>query len=94
MTRLDTLTGWLDVLRTATAEKKRAEEVIDAARVHLEEALGEDEVGTVDGQPVVRWAHVTSQRFDQKKAQGLLTPEQVAECTVASESRRFTLVES
>jgi hypothetical protein len=94
MTPLDTLTGWLDVLRTATAEKKRAEEVIDAARVHLEEALGEDEVGTVDGQPVVRWAHVTSQRFDQKKAQGLLTPEQVAECTVASESRRFTLVES
>jgi hypothetical protein len=94
MTPLDTLTGWLDVLRTATAEKKRAEDVIAAARVHLEEALGEDEVGTVDGQPVVRWAHVTSQRFDQKKAQGLLTPEQVAECTVASESRRFTLVES
>jgi len=89
---LDDLAGWIDVMRTAQTEKAKAEEVIKQARSKIEDALGEAEVGTVAGLPVVRWTHVTSERFDQKKAKALLG-EQASDCMVASESRRFTLVE-
>lgn len=92
-TPLDDLAGWIDVLRKAQGEKSRAEEVIAQARTKIEEALGETEIGTIDGTPVVRWTHVTSERFDQKKAKALLG-EQATACMVASQSRRFTLVDA
>ena len=90
---IDDLAGWLDVYRTAQKEKARAEEVIATARGKIEEALGDAEVGTVAGQPAVRWTHVHATRFDQKKAKAILGDEYEA-CLVPSESRRFTLVEA
>lgn len=89
---LDDLAGWIDVLRTAQAEKAKAEEVISQARAKIEEALGDAEVGTVAGVPTVRWSFVTSQRFDQKKAKALLG-DAAEQCMTESHSRRFTLVE-
>ena len=89
---LDDLAGWVTVLREATKEKKRAEEVIAQAREKIEDALGDAEVGTVAGAPVVRWTFVRSERFDQKKAKALLGDDAAA-CIVPTESRRFTLVE-
>lgn len=93
MTPLDEIKGWLDVYRAAAAEKARAEDVMAQARERIEDALGDDEVGTVDGQPVVRWTFVRSERFDIKKAKAILGDEAAA-CIVPSESRRFTLVEA
>lgn len=92
-TDLDDLTGWIDVLKAATAEKSRIDDVIAQARAKIEDALGDDEVGLVAGTPVVKWTHVTSTRFDQKRAKALLSPDELATCMVATESRRFTLVE-
>lgn len=91
MTPLDELKGWLDVYRAAAAEKARAEDVMAQARERIEDALGDDEVGTVDGQPVVRWTFVRSERFDVKKAKALLGDDAAA-CLVPMETRRFTLV--
>lgn len=91
MTPLDELKGWLDVYRAAAAEKARAEDVMAQARERIEHALGDDEVGTVDGQPVVRWTFVRSERFDVKKAKALLGDDAAA-CLVPMETRRFTLV--
>jgi hypothetical protein len=91
MTPLDELKGWLDVYRAAHAEKSRAEAVMAQAREKIEDALGDDEVGTVDGEPVVRWTFVRSTRFDQKRAKAILGEEYDA-CLVPTESRRFSLV--
>lgn len=93
MTELDEIKGWLDVYRAAAAEKAKAEDVMAQAREKIEDALGDDEVGTIGGQPVVRWTFVRSERFDQKKAKALLGDDAAA-CIVPTESRRFTLVEA
>lgn len=92
-TDLSELRGWIDILREANTQKKRCEETITVARGKIEEALGDTEVGVLDDAPVVRWTHVTTTRFDAGKAKELLTAEQVAQCNITSEIRRFTLVE-
>lgn len=94
MTGIDHLAGWLGILREAQAQKAKAEEAIRVARQHIEDALGDDEIGTIAGAPVVRWTRVTSRRFDASKAKELLAPEQVEACTVESTTRRFTVVEA
>lgn len=90
---IDDVAGWVEVLRRAQAERQRAEEVIAQARERIEDALGDAEVGTVAGTPVVRWTFVRSERFDQKKAKALLGDDAAA-CIVPTESRRFTLVDA
>jgi len=89
---LDDLTGWIDVLRYAIAEKTRIESVIAQARGKLEDALGEAEVGTVDGAPVVKWTYVTSSRFDQKKARDFLG-DTADDFMTQTTTRRFTLTD-
>ena len=91
MKDLDDIAGWVDVLRHATEEKRKAEDVIAQARQRIEDALGDEEVGVVGGVPVVRWTFIKSERFDQKKAKALLG-DSAADCIVPMETRRFTLV--
>lgn len=88
MTAIDAVAPWLNVYRQAAAKKAEAEELMAEARARIEEALGDDEDGTIAGQPVVRWAHVTSRRFDQKAAKALLG-DQAETCYVESTSRRL-----
>ena len=90
---LDDIAGWVEVLRRAQAEKQRAEDVIAQAREHIEDALGDSEIGTVNGEPVVRWTFVHANRFDQKRAKAFLGDEYDA-CLVTSSSRRFSLVDA
>lgn len=82
--------GWLTVYRRADAQIRHMEEVKAEARRHLEEALGDAELGTVDGDVAVRWTFIESRRLDQKKLKEQ-APELVEQCTVASTSRRFSL---
>jgi hypothetical protein len=70
------------------------DEQIELAEGHIKDALGDAEIGTIGGEPIVKWTHVTTNRFDQKAAKALLTDDQVAACTKPSESRRFTIVEA
>lgn len=93
MTPLDELAGWLDIYRQAQQRKSDAEDAMAMAREKIEDALGDDEVGTVGGEPVVRWTFVRSERFDQRKAKALLGDDAAA-CIVPVESRRFTLIEA
>ena len=90
---IDDLAGWLEVYRAAQREKARAEDVMAQARERIEDALGDAEIGTVAGQPAVRWTHVHATRFDQKRAKAILGDE-YASCLVDTASRRFTLVEA
>ena len=84
---------WVDILKTATAAKRQAEESIEVARGHIEAALGEAETGLVDGWPVVRWTRINSRRFDQTLAKERVPADVLALCYTTSTSRRFSIVE-
>ena len=90
---LDTLTTYVWALKQLKADRADIDEQILVAENQIKDALGDAEVGTIGGEPVIKWTHVISQRFDQKAAKELLTDDQVAACTKPSESRRFTIVE-
>lgn len=92
MTDLQGVKGWLDILTAANESKAKAEEAIAVARQHIEDALGDDDTGTIDGEPVVRWTTVTSRRFDATKAKELLPDDLREACMTEGTSRRFVLV--
>lgn len=85
--------GWIELLRLSQADIKVLEEKIAIAREKIQEALGDNEIGLIDGAPVVRWTKVTSTRLDMKKAKEVLDPKILAFLSSESTSRRFTLVE-
>jgi predicted phage-related endonuclease len=91
---LDALANWVVHLKQLRADRAQLDEQIEMAENQIKDALGDAEVGTIGGEPVIRWSHVVSNRFDQKAAKALLTDDQVAACTKPSESRRFTIVEA
>jgi len=91
---IDEYKNWLILLKGLRADRADIDMQIEVAEGHIKDALGDAEVGTIGGEPVVRWSHVVSNRFDQKAAKELLTADQVAACTKPSESRRFTIVEA
>lgn len=93
-TELDELATWIAAYREATSNAKQWQETADRAKEHITAALTEAnaEVGTVDGRPAVRWTIVESARVDTKKLRSE-HPEIVAQFTVPSQSRRFTVVD-
>ena len=86
--------GWIELLKLSQADIKVLEEQIQVAREKIQEALGDNEIGTIDGTPVVRWTKVTSTRLDMKKAKEVLDPKILAFLSSESTSRRFTLVDT
>jgi hypothetical protein len=91
---LDALVNWVVHLKQLRQDRNMIDEQIELAEGHIKDALGDAEIGTLNGEPIVKWTHVTTNRFDQKAAKALLTDDQVAACTKPSESRRFTIVEA
>ena len=87
-TDLNELRRHVEVLKLIKMEKARLSDLEGAARAAIEDALGGDEVGEIDGREVVRWRHVKSSRVDTKLLKSLY-PDVAAECTTAVESRRF-----
>jgi predicted phage-related endonuclease len=85
--------GWLELYKKTQAEIKALEEKASTAKEKIQEALGDNEIGTLDGSPVVRWTKVTSTRLDMKKAREVLDPKILDFLSSESTSRRFTLVE-
>lgn len=79
---------WLLYIRQCDAQIKQLEEAKAVARKHVEAALGDAEVGTVDGQPAVRWTWVRSSRFQTTKFREQ-HPDLYAEYTSAQVTRRF-----
>lgn len=86
-----TVAAWLEEYKRLQAEKKALEERMEIARAHVELALGENELGSVNGVPVVKYAFSVRNAFDQSKAKKLLTDEQIAECTNTTQVRSFRL---
>ena len=91
---LDALVNWVVHLKQLRQDRAEIDEQIELAEGQIKDALGDAEVGTLNGEPIVKWTHIVTNRFDQKAAKALLTDDQVAACTKPSESRRFTIVEA
>jgi predicted phage-related endonuclease len=87
-----TASAFLTAYIEAKAKVKEWEERADIARAQVEAAMGDCEVGLVNGREAVRWTTVESNRIDTKKIRELLPPEMVAAIEVTSVSRRFSIV--
>jgi predicted phage-related endonuclease len=89
----DNTAAWLENYKNALAKIKEWQEVADVARAHIEQSLGDAEVGMYQNRTVVRWSFIETRRFDVKRAKEIL-PEQVLDTLeVISNSRRFAIVE-
>ena len=88
------MAGWIELYKKTQADIKVLEEKVAAAKEKIQEALGENEIGLIDGSPVVRWTKVTSTRLDMKKAKEVLDPKILAFLSSESTSRRFSLVDT
>jgi predicted phage-related endonuclease len=88
------ISGWIELYKKTQADIKVLEEKVAAAKEKIQEALGENEIGLIDGSVVVRWTKVTSTRLDMKKAREVLDPKILAFLSSDSVSRRFTLVDA
>lgn len=91
-TPLDDLVGYVDAYNQARAEVTRWTALADQARRVLESALGDTQVGTIAGQPRIRWTTVTTSRLDTKLVKDK-APDVYALCQTVTTSRRFTVVE-
>lgn len=80
---------WLDEYKRLLQARKDLDEKIDIARAHVEVALGDSSLGTVNGQPAIRWGWIEQTRFDQKKAKELLDPVLLSKCYTTQRVRRF-----
>jgi predicted phage-related endonuclease len=87
-----TASAFLSAYIEAKAKVKEWEEKADIARAQVEAAMGDCEVGLVNGREAVRWTTVEANRIDTKKIRELLPPEMVAAIEVKSVSRRFSIV--
>lgn len=88
------MAGWLELYKKTQAEIKQLEEKAQTAKEKIQDALGDNEIGLIDGSAVVRWTKVTSTRLDMKKAREVLDPKILAFLSSDSVSRRFTLVDA
>ncbi len=91
---LDSMANWYTMLLQLRADRSQLNDEIDVIENQIKDAMGEIEVGTIGGEPVVRWTHVTTKRFSQKRANQILSGEVYASCVEESTSRRFTIVEA
>ena len=85
--------AWLENYKNALAKIKEWQEVADVARAHIEQSLGDAEVGMYQNRPVVRWSFVETRRFDVKRAKEILPTQVLDTLEVISNSRRFAIVE-
>lgn len=79
----------IDALRLTISEIKRLEDTALAIKTLIKRALGEREYATVEGEPVIRWAHVKTRRLDMDLLRSSVDPAVLASCYVAEETRRF-----
>ncbi|MGH3954449.1 MAG: hypothetical protein ACRDTI_10480 [Mycobacterium sp.] len=84
--------GEVDLLGYVKRERARLKEIEDHVKPKVLEALGSDDVGTINGKVVVTIKHIKSNKLDQKLLKSL-HPDVFEECKGIGESARFELVD-
>ncbi len=91
--RLDEIKSILDVYAFAQERISHFEGVRDAARAEIEEALGNAEIGTVDGVAKITWKRGKTRRLDQRMLKERF-PEVHSACVVEQQTRTFNTVKA
>jgi len=76
--------------------KTKAKEWNEKADIYAEQvkaAMGDAEIGLVNGRESVRWTTVETHRIDTKKIRELLPPEMVEKLETVTISKRFSIVD-
>ena len=76
----------------AKAKIKEWKEKADIAAEQVKAAMGDAEIGLVNGKESVRWTTVESTRIDANKVRNLLQGEQLAAVESTTITRRFSIV--
>jgi predicted phage-related endonuclease len=80
----------VNAYREACRHRDQWTEAADILRRRIEDAVGDNEEGTVDGQRVITWRWTETRRLDQKLLK-MRYPDVLAECSTTQRSRRFLL---
>lgn len=85
--------AWLAAYVEAKNKIKEWQERADLAAEQIKAAMGNHELGLIDGKPAVRWTTVESRALDVKKCREILPPQVLELVEVVRTSKRFTLVD-
>jgi predicted phage-related endonuclease len=88
-----TASAFLTAFIEARAKIKEWQEKADIAQEQVKAALGDSEIGLVNGREAVRWTSVETHRIDTKRIRELLPAEMVEKLETVTISRRFTIVD-
>lgn len=88
---LDELRQSVQVLQACQARIKQLKEVMTEHRALIEEKMGSDEIGTVDGETVITWKTYKQRRLDQSLL-GISHPDVLELCKVPVETRRMEIL--
>lgn len=90
---IDDLATWVTAYQEAQRNAAQWSDTADQIKARITEALtnASAEIGTIGGQPAVKWVPVVSRRVDTK-AFKTDHPELAEKYTVLSTSRRFTVI--
>ncbi|QFG14101.1 hypothetical protein I5G97_gp053 [Mycobacterium phage Curiosium] len=91
MADVSEIKGHIDLLAHARIEIKKWKEIEENAKAVIDEALGGDDEGMVDGQVIVKRTRTKVTRLSSKLVQSL-HPEVHAECLDTNEQTRLSVV--
>jgi len=77
----------------AKAKVKEWTEKADLMAEQIKAALGDAEIGLVNGREAIRWTTVEARRVDVKKLREMFPSDVVEKLETVTVSRRFTVVE-
>ena len=90
---LDATTAlWVAEYRRLKLEIAQLNEAADVARSHIESAMGDATVASINGLPAVRWSTVTSTRLDTSQMKKTIAPELLAPFQTTTVTRRFEVL--
>lgn len=92
MAELESVRWAVEALRFVKQRKAELKDVEDQARDAIEQALGDDAEGTLDGHVAVTWKPQKRRALDQKLLKATY-PEVAEECMSITETRRFVVEE-
>lgn len=87
---LESLRWAVETLRWAKDKKAEIKEVEDQARDAIEQALGDNDAGALDGHDVISWRSSKRKALDQRVLRAAF-PDIFAECQRVTEVRRFVV---
>lgn len=92
MTDLTPLRAQIEILQYCRAQRAelaaRIDELEASAKAAIQEALGDNDTGTIDGHTVITWKTTKRTALDQQLLKKL-HPDAYEECRTTTEIRRF-----